>query len=86
MNKSRAQWRGMVTRIPLQINDELDKVPQISIDIKNMLRSHPKIYMGKEVPYCFLSRLESSFGELTLGCNLKHMVIPASLSILVFLL
>ncbi|XP_004306750.1 PREDICTED: mechanosensitive ion channel protein 1, mitochondrial [Fragaria vesca subsp. vesca] len=73
VNKSRAQWRGMVTRIPLQINDELDKVPQISVDIKNMLRSHPKVFLGKEVPYCFLSRLESTFGELTLGCNLKHM-------------
>lgn len=76
MNKSRAQWRGIVTKIPLQINDDLDKVPQISDDIKCMLRSHPKVFLGKEVPYCFLSRLESSFGELTLGCNLKHMVIP----------
>lgn len=73
VNKSRAQWRGIVTKIPLQINDDLDKVPQISDDIKCMLRSHPKVFLGKEVPYCFLSRLESSFGELTLGCNLKHM-------------
>ncbi|PRQ58235.1 putative mechanosensitive ion channel MscS, LSM domain-containing protein [Rosa chinensis] len=73
VNKSRAQWRGIVTRIPLQINDDLDKVPQISDDIKSMLRSHPKVFLGKEVPYCFLSRLESSFGELTLGCNLKQM-------------
>ncbi|XP_062009469.1 mechanosensitive ion channel protein 1, mitochondrial-like [Rosa rugosa] len=63
VNKSRAQWRGVVTRIPLQINDDLDKVPQISDDIKSMLRSHPKVFLGKEVPYCFLSRLESSFGE-----------------------
>ncbi|KAM1444610.1 hypothetical protein ACFX2I_040740 [Malus domestica] len=72
VNKSRAQWRAIVTKIPLQIND-LDKIPQISTDIKSMLRSHSKVFLGKEAPYCFLSRLESSFAELTLGCNLKHM-------------
>ncbi|KAH0980258.1 hypothetical protein GBA52_007435 [Prunus armeniaca] len=72
VNKSRAQWRAIVTKIPLQIND-LDKIPQISNDIKGMLRSHSKVFLGKEAPYCFLSRPESSFAELTLGCNLKQM-------------
>lgn len=85
MNKSRAQWRAIVTKIPLQIND-LDKIPQISNDIKSMLRSHSKVFLGKEAPYCFLSRLESSFAELTLGCNLKHMVIPAPFNILIILI
>lgn len=73
MNKSRAEWRAVVTKIPLQIND-LDKIPQIANDINSMLRSHPKVFLGKEAPYCFLSRIESSFAELTLACNLKHMV------------
>ncbi|KAF3441560.1 hypothetical protein FNV43_RR15474 [Rhamnella rubrinervis] len=72
VNKSRAEWRAIVTKIPLQIND-LDKIPQISNDIKSMLRSHSKVFLGKDAPYCFLSRIESSFAELTLGCNLKHM-------------
>ena len=74
VNKSRAEWRAIVTKIPLQIND-LDKIPQISNDIKSMLRSHSKVFLGKDAPYCFLSRIESSFAELTLGCNLKHMVV-----------
>ncbi|PON68053.1 Mechanosensitive ion channel [Parasponia andersonii] len=72
VNKSRAEWRAVVTKIPLQIND-LDKIPQIANDIVSMLRSHSKVFLGKEAPYCFLSRIESSFAELTLGCNLKHM-------------
>lgn len=72
VNKSRAEWRAVVTKIPLQIND-LDKIPQMANDINSMLRSHTKVFLGKEAPYCFLSRIESSFAELTLGCNLKHM-------------
>ncbi|KAM1707637.1 hypothetical protein ACFX13_000769 [Malus domestica] len=31
-----------------------------------MLKSHSKVFLGNEAPYCFLSRLESSFVELTL--------------------
>lgn len=73
MNKSRAQWRALVTKIPVQV-DDLDKIPLISNEIKSMLRSNPKVFLGKEAPYCFLSRIESYFAELTLGCNLRHMV------------
>lgn len=73
MNKSRAHWRAMAIKIPLQI-DDLDKIPQISNDIKSMLRSHAKVFLGREAPYCFLSQIESSFAELSLGCNLKSMV------------
>ncbi|OWM64264.1 hypothetical protein CDL15_Pgr018836 [Punica granatum] len=72
VNKSRAEWRAMVTKIPLH-SDDLDKIPQVTNDIKNMLKVHPKVFLGKEVPYCFLSRVENLYAELTLGCNLKHM-------------
>lgn len=72
VNKSRAGFRAMVTKLPLQI-DTLDKIPQISEEIKSMLKSNSKVFLGKEVPYCFLSRIESSYAELTIGCNLKHM-------------
>ena len=74
MNKSRAQWLAAVTKIPLQIED-LDKIPEISNDIKSMLQSNSKVFLGKEAPYCFLSHIESSYAELTVGCNLRHMVI-----------
>lgn len=73
MNKSRAQWRAVAIKIPLQI-DDLDKIPQISNDIKSMLRSNAKVFLGTEAPYCFLSQIETSFAELSLGCNLKSMV------------
>ena len=73
MNKSRAEYRAIISKIPLQTED-LSKIPQISDDVKSMLRSNAKVFLGKDVPYCFLSRIESSFAELTLGYNLKHMV------------
>ncbi|MFQ6668699.1 hypothetical protein Gotur_034248 [Gossypium turneri] len=72
VNKSRAQWRAVVTKIPLEI-EGLDKVPQISDDIKNMLRSNSNIFLGKEAPYCFLSHIDSYYAELTIGCNLRRM-------------
>lgn len=77
MNKSRAEYRAIITKIPLQIED-LSKIPQISGDVKNMLTSNAKVFLGKDVPYCFLSRIESSYAELTLGYNLKHMVCHSS--------
>ncbi|TYJ04780.1 hypothetical protein E1A91_A12G116700v1 [Gossypium mustelinum] len=72
VNKSRARWRAVVTKIPLLIED-LDKVPEISNEIKSMLKSNSKVFLGKEVPYCFLSHVEGSYAELTVGCNLRHM-------------
>ncbi|XP_058086005.1 mechanosensitive ion channel protein 1, mitochondrial-like isoform X2 [Magnolia sinica] len=72
VNKSRAQWRAIVKKIPVLI-DDLEKIPQVSEDIKCMLRSNTKVFLGKEAPYCFLSRIENSYAELTIGCNLKHM-------------
>ncbi|XP_061341294.1 mechanosensitive ion channel protein 1, mitochondrial-like [Gastrolobium bilobum] len=72
VNKSRAEYLAIITKIPLQIVD-LSKIPQISDDVKSMLRSNAKVFLGKDIPYCFLSRIESSYAELTLGYNLKHM-------------
>ncbi|KAK4418559.1 Mechanosensitive ion channel protein 1, mitochondrial [Sesamum alatum] len=72
INKSRAKWRSIVRKIPLQI-DDIDKIPQISEDIKSMLRSNSNVFLEQEAPYCFLSHIERSYAELTLGCNLKQM-------------
>lgn len=71
VNKSRAEWRAMLTKIPLHISD-FDKIPQISDDITNMIKSNSNVFLEREVPYCFLSRVEKSYAELTLGYNLKH--------------
>ncbi|CAH9096679.1 unnamed protein product [Cuscuta europaea] len=72
VNKSRAQWRALVRTVPMQM-DDFEKIPQISEDIKNMLKSYPNVFLEKEAPYCFLSKLERTYAELTLGCNLKQM-------------
>ncbi|KAJ7962435.1 Mechanosensitive ion channel [Quillaja saponaria] len=72
VNKSRAQCRAIISKIPLHI-DDVNKIPKISDDIRNMLRSNSKVFLGKDAPYCFLSRIESSYAELTLGCNLNQM-------------
>lgn len=72
VNKSRAQWRAVVIKIPVQIG-EFDIIPKVSDDIKTMLRSNSNVFLEKEAPYCFLSNIERSFAELTIGCNLKAM-------------
>ena len=73
VNRSRANWRASVTKIPIRIED-IERVPSASEEIKNMLRSNQNVSFDSDVPYCYLSRLESSYGELTIGCNLKNMV------------
>ncbi|KAL3622154.1 U2 snRNP complex subunit msl1 [Castilleja foliolosa] len=72
VNKSRAKWRFMLRKIPLRTED-VDKIPQISEDIKTMLKSNANVFLDREPPYCFLSHIERSYAELTLGCNLKRM-------------
>lgn len=72
VNKSRARFRSMVRKVPLQI-DDIDKISLISGDIKSMLRSNSNVFLGKEAPYCFLSQIERSYAELTFGCNLNQM-------------
>ncbi|KAI3444502.1 hypothetical protein Pfo_001167 [Paulownia fortunei] len=72
VNKSRAKWRSIIKKIPLGI-DDIDKISQISEDIKSMLRSNSNVFLEKEAPYCFLSQIERSYAELTVGCNLKQM-------------
>lgn len=72
VNRTRAECRASVTKIPIRIED-IEKVPAISEEIKVMLRSNPKVILETDAPYCYISRLESSYGELTIGCNLQNM-------------
>ncbi|CAI9101994.1 OLC1v1000176C1 [Oldenlandia corymbosa var. corymbosa] len=71
VNKSRAKWRAFDTKIPLQ-NEDLKVIPKIADDIKAMLRSNPNVFLDKEAPYCYLSRV-GSYAELNIGCNMKNM-------------
>lgn len=63
----------MVTTVPFQIED-FDKIVQISDDVKSMLKSNPNAFLEKEAPYCYLSKIEKTYAELTLGCNLRYVV------------
>ncbi|KAF3333834.1 mechanosensitive ion channel protein 1 [Carex littledalei] len=72
VNKSRAQWHASLMKIPIKIED-IEKVPLISEEIKATLRSNPKVFLGRDAPFCYLSRLEGSLGDLTIGCNLRAM-------------
>ncbi|XP_020581234.1 mechanosensitive ion channel protein 1, mitochondrial isoform X2 [Phalaenopsis equestris] len=72
VNKSRARLRACIKNIAIQV-DDLEKVPHVTNEIKSMLLSNPTVSLEKDTPYCFLSRIENSFVELTLGCNLKNM-------------
>ncbi|TVU28002.1 hypothetical protein EJB05_19508 [Eragrostis curvula] len=66
VNKSRAMWHVSVTKLPVRTAD-IEKIPAITEEIKATLMSYPKI----EAPYCYLSQLGSSQGELTIGCNIR---------------
>ncbi|KAI9089967.1 hypothetical protein K1719_028937 [Acacia pycnantha] len=75
VNKSGAECpecRAIVSKIPLRIEDK-SKIPKITDKIKTMLRTDPVVFLGKEAPYCYMSRIESSNAELTIGYNLKYM-------------
>ncbi|TMW86976.1 hypothetical protein EJD97_020622 [Solanum chilense] len=71
VNKSRAQWRAMVTTVPFQIED-FDMIIKISDDVKSMLKSNPNVFLEKEAPYCYLYKIEKTYAALTLGCNLRY--------------
>ena len=73
VNRSRAQSRVSVTKIPIRLED-IEKVPALSEEIKAMLRSNPKVILETDAPYCHLSKLEDSYGEIVLGCILPKMV------------
>lgn len=72
VNRSRARWRASVTRIPVRI-DDIHKIPLVSEKIRQMLRANANVFLEKDAPYCFTSRIDNSCAEITLGCNLKKM-------------
>ncbi|XP_051127902.1 mechanosensitive ion channel protein 1, mitochondrial [Andrographis paniculata] len=81
VNKSRAKWHVLVKKIPLQV-DDIDKISQITEDIKSMLRSNSNVFLEMEAPYCYLSQIERSYAELTIGCNLKQKNVEAEEDVL----
>ncbi|XP_059072780.1 mechanosensitive ion channel protein 1, mitochondrial isoform X2 [Cryptomeria japonica] len=72
INKSRATWRGLLVKVPVKLGD-FEKIPQITEDIKVMLKNNPNIFLERDTPYCFVSQLGPSFWEITISCNIKPM-------------
>lgn len=54
--------------------DDLEKIPDVSESVKSMLKGHPSVIFERGAPYCFLSRIEDSYAELTFGCTLRNKV------------
>ena len=73
VNKSRVRWRGMAFTLPIRLQD-LDKVPSITANVRNMLMEHPKVYLETEMPRCHVTKVGGLSIELTISCNLKPMV------------
>ncbi|KAH7288552.1 hypothetical protein KP509_31G030700 [Ceratopteris richardii] len=69
VNKSRATWRSFTLKIPIQLTD-FEKVPQITEEVKNMLKSHPNVTFQNGVPLCHASRISGSVLEISVLCNL----------------
>lgn len=71
VNKSRAHYRGYSFNLPVQIQD-LEKISSITSEIRQMLLSHPRVYLEKEKPRCHVSQVGSSL-NISVTCNLKPM-------------
>jgi small-conductance mechanosensitive channel len=72
INKSRARWRGLSLNLPVRLTD-FDKIPSITANIRSMLNSHPRVFLGKEKPRCYVSQVGPSSLIIAISCNLKPM-------------
>ncbi|XP_014752118.2 mechanosensitive ion channel protein 1, mitochondrial [Brachypodium distachyon] len=71
-NISRAQSRACIIKIPIRTED-IVKIHALSDAIKNVLRSIPDILLKTDSPYCYISRLGNSYGELIIGCDIRTL-------------
>lgn len=72
VNNSRATWRGMVAKVPVQL-DHFEEIPQITEAIRRMLKNNPKVFLERESPHCFVSQVGTLFWEITVRCNIQPM-------------
>lgn len=72
MNKSRAPSHSFTAKIPVHLKD-FEKIPQITLEVQEMLRNHPKVHRNNGVPHCYVSRVSSLSMDITINCSLKRM-------------
>ncbi len=83
MNMSRIQWRGLALNLPIKLKD-FNKMLSINAAVREMLHSHPKIYLENENPHCNVSQVGPASFELAITCDLKPMVTHCQLGIPLF--
>lgn len=72
VNRSRAPWHAFNTKMPVH-KEDFQKVPQITQEIRDMLKNHPKVYIHNGVPHCYVSRVGGLSLDISIVCNLKLM-------------
>lgn len=80
VNMSRIQWRGLALNLPIKLKD-FNKMLSINAAVREMLHSHPKIYLENENPHCNVSQVGPASFELAITCDLKPMVTHCQLGI-----
>ncbi len=83
VNMSRIQWRGLALNLPIKLKD-FNKMLSINAAVREMLHSHPKIYLENENPHCNVSQVGPASFELAITCDLKPMVTRCQLRIPLF--
>lgn len=73
INKSRARYRAYSFNLPVHIQD-LEKIPSITSEIRHMIESHPKVFLEKEKPRCYVSQVGPLSLNIAVTCNLIPMV------------
>lgn len=73
VNRSRVIWRGLDLNIPVRLT-ALEKLPTITSGVRNMLESHPRVFLENEKPRCYVSEVGPASFNLSVTCNLKPMV------------
>ncbi|BBM98867.1 mechanosensitive ion channel protein 1/2/3 [Marchantia polymorpha subsp. ruderalis] len=72
VNKSRAPWRAVATKIPIHLKD-YEKVPEITQEIRAMLNRHPQVHLGEDKPRCSVAQFTPSSIEIAITCNVNPM-------------
>ncbi|XP_024514918.1 mechanosensitive ion channel protein 1, mitochondrial-like [Selaginella moellendorffii] len=72
VNKSRCPKQAIKSRIYIRCSD-IDKVPVITDEVVELLKTHPKILSEQDSPLCYLSKTAPTHLELTFSCDIQSL-------------
>jgi small-conductance mechanosensitive channel len=73
VNLTRAPFRALSLTVPIRLQD-FNKIEEITSEVRNLLDSHPKAYLGEDKPRCSVSRFGAMSIDIAITCNFKAMV------------